>query len=78
MPAYGEVTNVSRPTLLITGEDGLRTPIYETEQFYQALKLKKVDIIMDRVQDSPHGIAGCPSLIIAKIENILAWFDTYK
>ncbi len=72
------VGNVTTPTLLITGEADRRTPISETEQFYQALKLRKVDTLMVRVPGSPHGIAGKPSRMIAKVENILAWFDKYK
>ena len=72
------VGNVTTPTLLITGEADRRTPMSETEQYYQALKLRKIDTIMVRVPDSPHGIAGRPSRMIAKIENILAWFDKYK
>ncbi len=72
------VGNVTTPTLLITGEQDRRTPISETEQFYQALKLKRVDTLMVRVPGSPHGIAGRPSRLIAKVENILAWFDKYK
>ena len=72
------VGNVTTPTLLITGEADRRTPMSETEQYYQALKLRKVDTIMVRVPDSPHGIAGRPSRMIAKIENILAWFDKYQ
>lgn len=72
------VGNVTTPTLLITGEADRRTPISETEQFYQALKLKRVDTLMVRVPGSPHGIAGRPSRLIAKVENILAWFEKYK
>nr|WP_238322591.1 prolyl oligopeptidase family serine peptidase [Kordiimonas gwangyangensis] len=72
------VGNVTTPTMLIIGEADRRTPISETEQFYQALKLRKVDTIMVRVPESPHGIAGKPSRLIAKVENILAWFDKYK
>ncbi|WP_417460031.1 prolyl oligopeptidase family serine peptidase [Kordiimonas sp.] len=72
------VGNVTTPTLLITGEADRRTPISETEQFYQALKLRKVDTLMVRVPESPHGIAGRPSRLVAKVENILAWFDKYK
>jgi len=30
-----------------------------------------------RVPESPHGIAGKPSRMIAKIDNILAWFARY-
>lgn len=71
------VGNVTTPTLLITGEADRRTPISETEQFYQALKLRKVDTVMVRVPGSPHGIAGRPSRMIAKIENTLAWIKKY-
>jgi len=71
------VGNVTTPTLLITGENDYRTPISETEQYYQALKLRRVDTVMVRVPDSPHGIAGKPSRMIAKIDNILAWFERY-
>jgi len=71
------VGNVTTPTLLITGEDDYRTPISETEQYYQALKLQRVDAVMVRLPESPHGIAGKPSRMIAKIDNILAWFERY-
>ena len=71
------VGNVTTPTLLITGEDDQRTPISETEQFYQALKLRKIDAVMVRVPGSSHGIAGRPSRLNAKVDNILAWFDRY-
>ena len=72
------VGNVTTPTLLITGEEDQRTPISETEQFYQALKLRRVDTVMIRVPGSPHGIAGRPSRLIAKVDNILAWFERYS
>ena len=72
------VGNMVTPTLLITGEDDYRTPISETEQLYQALKLKGVDTVMVRVPESSHGIAGRPSRLVAKVDNILAWFERYK
>ena len=70
--------NVVTPTLLITGEEDQRTPISETEQFYQALKLRRVDAVMVRVPGSFHGIAGRPSRLNAKVDNILAWFARYR
>ena len=36
------VGNVTTPTMLLTGEADSRTPISETEQYYQALKLRGV------------------------------------
>ena len=72
------VGNMTTPTMLITGEEDYRTPISETEQLYQALKLKGVDVVMVRVPGSPHGIAGKPSRLVAKVDNILAWFARYR
>ena len=72
------VGNVSTPTALLTGELDYRTPIGESEQYYQALKLRKVDTALIRVPEAPHGIAGRPSQLIAKADNILAWFARYR
>jgi dipeptidyl aminopeptidase/acylaminoacyl peptidase len=72
------VGNMVTPTMLITGEEDYRTPISETEQLYQALKLKGVDSVMIRVPGSSHGIAGKPSRLVAKVDNILAWFARYR
>jgi len=71
------VGNVSTPTLLITGEEDFRTPISETEQYYQALKLRRVDTVMVRVPGASHGIAARPSHLVAKVDNILGWFAKY-
>ena len=72
------VGNMVTPTMLITGEEDYRTPISETEQLYQALQLKGVDVVMVRVPGSSHGIAGRPSRLVAKVDNILAWFARYR
>ena len=72
------VGNVTTPTMLLTGEEDHRTPITESEQFYQALKLRGVDTVLVRVPGSSHGIAARPSRLIAKTENILAWFARYR
>ena len=72
------VGNVTTPTMLLTGEDDRRTPISETEQFYQALRLRGVDSAMVRLPDTSHGIAGRPSRLITKVDHILAWFERYR
>lgn len=71
------IPNMTTPTLLMTGEADRRTPISETEQMYQALKIQGIEVVMVRIPDSPHGIAGRPSRLIGKVENILAWFSRY-
>jgi dipeptidyl aminopeptidase/acylaminoacyl peptidase len=70
--------NVTTPTMLLTGEDDRRTPISETEQFYQALRLRGVDSAMVRLPDTSHGIASRPSRLISKVDHILAWFERYR
>ncbi|MDM7860745.1 S9 family peptidase [Alteromonas sp. ASW11-36] len=72
------VGNVKTPTLLMTGVEDKRTPMSETEQFYQALKLRKVDTILIKVPGASHGIASKPSRMIGKIESIIAWFEKYR
>jgi dipeptidyl aminopeptidase/acylaminoacyl peptidase len=71
------VGNVTTPALLMTGENDFRTPMSETEQYYQALKLRRVDTVMIRVPETSHSIASTPSRMIAKIDNTLAWFERY-
>lgn len=71
------VGNVKTPTALMTGEADYRTPSSESEQFYQALKLRQVDTALIRVPGAPHNIAGRPSHLIAKTANIMAWFRRY-
>ncbi len=70
--------SVVTPTMLLTGEKDRRTPISETEQFYQALKLKGVDSVMVRLPGSAHGIAGRPSRLLSKVGHTLAWFERYR
>jgi acylaminoacyl-peptidase len=72
------VGNVATPTLLITGEADQRTPITEAEQFYQALKLRKVDTMLVRVPGAPHDIGVRPSHLIAKAAYVLKWFETHR
>ena len=71
------VGNVTTPTALLTGEEDFRTPMPESEQYYQALKLRKVDTALIRIPEASHGIAARPSQLIAKVDNILAWFGRY-
>ena len=72
------VGNVTTPTMLLTGESDYRTPISESEQFYQALKLRGVETAMLRLPGASHGIASKPSRLIQKVGNILAWFERYR
>lgn len=71
------VGDVETPTLVMVGEEDWRTPTWEAEQFYTALKLKGVDTALIRVPGSPHSIASRPSRLIAKTDNIMGWFKKH-
>jgi dipeptidyl aminopeptidase/acylaminoacyl peptidase len=72
------VGNVNTPTMLLTGEQDVRTPMSETEQYYQALQLRKIESAMVRIPKASHGIAARPSNLIQKVGNIIAWFEKYR
>jgi dipeptidyl aminopeptidase/acylaminoacyl peptidase len=72
------VGNVTTPTMVLTGELDVRTPMGESEQYYGALRLQGVESSLVRIQGAYHGIAAKPSNLSRKIGNIIAWFDKYK
>ena len=70
--------NFKTPTMVITGEADLRTPMAQSEELYFALKAQKVDAVLVRIPDEPHGIRGAhPSHRVAKVEHILGWIEKY-
>jgi acylaminoacyl-peptidase len=71
------VGNVTTPTMLLTGESDYRTPISESEQYYQALKICGVDTAFVRIPEASHGIARRPSHLLGKVLHVDAWFSRY-
>ncbi len=69
---------VNTPTLLITGEEDLRTPLSESYQLFHALKFRGVDTAVVRLPGASHDMSRRPSQLIAKVANILAWFERYR
>ncbi|QBY03557.1 S9 family peptidase [Thalassotalea sp. HSM 43] len=72
------VGNVTTPTMVLTGELDVRTPMGESEQYYGALRLQGVESSLVRIQGAYHGIAAKPSNLARKVGYILAWFDKFK
>jgi len=72
------VGNVKTPTMLLTGEADYRTPISESEQFYEALKIRKVDTALVRIPDASHMMEGRPSYLVSKLVHILKWFEIHR
>jgi dipeptidyl aminopeptidase/acylaminoacyl peptidase len=64
--------------MLMTGEDDLRTPISQTEEFYQALKVQKVPTVMLRFKDEWHGTSSNPSNFMRSQLYLRSWFEKWK
>jgi dipeptidyl aminopeptidase/acylaminoacyl peptidase len=71
------VGNVTTPTMVLTGAEDWRTPMSESEQYFQALKLRKVDAALVRIPGAPHAIGHRPSNMIDQVLHIIGWFDRY-
>jgi acylaminoacyl-peptidase len=71
------VKNVKTPTMVLTGEADYRTPMSDSEQYYQALKLLGVETVLVRVPEEPHGISVRPSHHLAKVLHVVTWFDKH-
>ena len=70
--------NVTTPTLFITGEEDLRTPLSESYQMYHALKFRGIDTAVIRLPGASHDMSRRPSQLMAKVANIVAWFEKYR
>jgi len=70
--------NVTTPTMLMTGELDLRTPIPQTEEFYAALKIQKVPTVMLRFKGEYHGTSSIPSNYLRSQLYIHSWFERWK
>jgi dipeptidyl aminopeptidase/acylaminoacyl peptidase len=71
------VGNVTTPTMLMTGVNDLRTPISQTEEYYQALKMRKVPTAMVRFNDEFHGTGSKPSNFIRTQLYLRYWFEKH-
>ena len=70
--------NVTTPTLFITGGEDLRTPLSESYQMYHALKMRGIDSAVIRLPGAWHDMSRRPSQLMAKVANVLAWFERYR
>jgi dipeptidyl aminopeptidase/acylaminoacyl peptidase len=70
------VKNVITPTMVMTGEADLRTPMGQSEEYYRALKMLKKDTLLVRVPDEYHGWRR-PSHRLLQQLYLMAWFEKY-
>ena len=71
------VANVTTPTMVMTGEADLRTPIGQSEEYYRALKMLKKETLLVRMPDEYHGWRR-PSHRLLQQLYLQAWFEKYR
>jgi dipeptidyl aminopeptidase/acylaminoacyl peptidase len=70
------VGKVRTPTLIITGEQDFRTPMSDSEQYFQALQLRGVESALMRLPEASHSF-GRPSQWLAAILGTIGWYDRH-
>ncbi|GMV05934.1 MAG: acyl-peptide hydrolase [Gemmatimonadota bacterium] len=72
------VGNVKTPTMLMTGELDLRTPMPQTEEYYAALKVLGVPTAMVRFKNEWHGTSSTPSNFLRTQLYLREWFKRHS
>jgi len=70
------VGNVTTPTMVMTGEADLRTPMSQSEEYYRALKMLKKETLLVRMPNEFHGWRR-PSHRMLQQLYLKAWFEKY-
>ena len=69
--------NIRTPTLIMTGDLDLRTPIAQSEELYTALKLRGVPTVLMRFAGEYHGTTSKPSNWVRTQLYMMSWFNRY-
>ncbi|MBK9709593.1 MAG: S9 family peptidase [Acidobacteria bacterium] len=70
------VGNVKTPTMVMTGEADLRTPMGQSEEYYRALKMLKKETLLVRMPEEFHGWRR-PSHQLLQQLYLQAWFEKF-
>ncbi len=72
------VGKVTTPTLLMTGELDLRTPISQSDEYYVALKMRGVPTSMLRFNGEYHGTGSKPSNFMRTQLYMMSWYQKHS
>lgn len=75
--AMYRIKNVTTPTQVIHGQNDLRVPFTQGQEFYVALQRLGIDTEMIVYPRTPHGPRE-PKFLMDVSPRILAWFEKYK
>ncbi|MCH7825286.1 MAG: prolyl oligopeptidase family serine peptidase [Acidobacteria bacterium] len=71
------VGNVKTPTAIMTGEQDMRTPMAQSEEYYAALKTLGVPTRLLRFNDQYHGTGTKPSNYMRTLLYMMSWYNRY-
>jgi dipeptidyl aminopeptidase/acylaminoacyl peptidase len=71
------VGNVTTPTLIMTGDLDLRTPMPQSEEYYAALKMRGVPATLLRFAGEYHGTGSKPLNWIRTQLYMMSWYKKY-
>jgi len=71
------VGKVNTPTAVMTGEQDLRTPMAQSEEYYAALKMRGVPARLLRFNDQYHGTGTKPSNYMRTMLYMMSWYNLY-
>ena len=72
------VQNVTTPTLVMTGELDLRTPMPQSEEYYAALKYRGIETVLLRFNGEYHGTSSKPSNFMRTQLYMMSWYGKHK
>jgi dipeptidyl aminopeptidase/acylaminoacyl peptidase len=71
------VGNVTTPTVVMTGELDLRTPMPQSEEYYAALKMRGIPAALLRFQGEFHGTSSKPSNFMRTQLYMMSWYKQW-
>ena len=71
------VGKVTTPTLIMTGEMDLRTPMPQSEEYYAALKMRGVPTALLRFEGEYHGTSSKPSNWMRTQLYMMSWYQKW-
>ena len=71
------VGKVNTPTAVMTGEQDLRTPMAQSEEYYAALKMRGIPSRLLRFNDQYHGTGTKPSNYMRTMLYMMSWYNMY-
>jgi dipeptidyl aminopeptidase/acylaminoacyl peptidase len=72
------VGNVTTPTVVMTGVLDMRTPMPQSEEYYEALKMRGIPSALIRFEGEYHGTSSKPSNFMRTQLYMMSWYNRWR